>query len=139
MNIWWKANKLTINRCNLLIILPKLNQIIFEFSIQLYNSSVVARYCVKYLGVYTGSKLTFQNHLNIVKNKVSRAVRKISKWPPFDSMTSIRGHLQLPRCITKQVFSFHSLLFIFIYCCLCNWNKLKSKYLSDTNQHPSFA
>jgi len=52
---------LTINpsKCNLLVIPPKLNQIIFDFSIQLHNFSVVASNCVEYLRVYIDNKLTF--------------------------------------------------------------------------------
>ena len=73
---WCIANTLTINplKCDSLVICPQYNNAISNFSIILDNCSIEVNEKAKYLGVLIDSKLNFQQHLNQVENKVSRAV-----------------------------------------------------------------
>jgi len=73
---WCRANKLTINptKYNSLIICPKINTSITEFSITLEDSSIETEEIAKYLGILIDSKLNFKYHLNLVESKLSRAI-----------------------------------------------------------------
>ena len=76
---WCNSNKLTINteKCHLIIITFKICS--KDFSVTLNNSPITLKNHVKYLGVFIDSKLNFHFHLNVVANKLSRALGIPSK------------------------------------------------------------
>ena len=71
---WCYSNKLTINteKCHVIIISPKINSNVKDFSVMLNNSPITLKNHIKYLGVFIDSKLNFYFHLNIVANKLSK-------------------------------------------------------------------
>ena len=73
---WCNSNKLTINteKCYVIIITPKINSNVKDFSVTLDNSPITFKNHIKYLGVFIDSKLNFHFHLNVVANKLSRAL-----------------------------------------------------------------
>ena len=58
---WCNSNKLTINieKCRVIIISPKINSNVKDFSVTLNNSPITLKNHVKYLGVFVDSKLNF--------------------------------------------------------------------------------
>ena len=76
-----KLKKLTINteKCHVIIFTPKINSNVKDFSVTLNNSPITLKNHVKYLGVFIDSKLNFYFHLNVVANKLSRALGILCK------------------------------------------------------------
>ena len=58
---------------------PKTNSNVKDFSVTLNNSPITLKNHVKYLGVFIDSKLNFHFHLNVVANKLSRALGILCK------------------------------------------------------------
>ena len=78
---WCNANKLTINpsKSNYLVISPKANEVLTNCSVLLHNVSIKSITNAKYLGLQIDSTLTFQNHLRLIENKLSRALGMLLK------------------------------------------------------------
>ena len=58
---WCNSNKLTINpqKCHVVIILPKINSNVIDFSVMFNNSPIILQNHVRYYGVFIDSKLNF--------------------------------------------------------------------------------
>ena len=78
---WCNSNKLTTNteKCHVIIISLKLKSNLTDFSVTLINSPITLKNHFKYLAVFIDSKLNFHFHLNIVANKLSKAVGILCK------------------------------------------------------------
>ena len=72
---WCNVNQLTINlqKCHVIIISPKINLSVMDFSVMFNNSPITLKNHVRYLGVFINFILNFYFYLNVV-NKLSRAV-----------------------------------------------------------------
>ena len=57
----------------------KINSNVEDFSVTLNNSPITLKNYIKYLGVFIDSKLNFHFHLNVVANKLSRALGILCK------------------------------------------------------------
>ena len=95
VNKWMVANKLTLNlkKSNAIIINPKNSPIGTKpntVSIhQLVLPSLSTVTAAKYLGVVLDDRLSFKTHINILINKLSRAVRVLSKVKLFFNNSSL--------------------------------------------------
>ena len=78
---WCKSNKLTINptKSQLLVISPRLNELVMDFDVHLNGITVPLSNSVKYLGVTLDSKLTFESHIKILETNLSKAAGIIYK------------------------------------------------------------
>ena len=78
---WCRANKLSINpsKSNFLVILPRLRKPPPYISLKLNNVEINPCENVKYLGVQIDSQLTFNSHIKMIENKISRSIRIIIK------------------------------------------------------------
>ena len=76
-----KSTKLTINpsKSQLLVISPRMNELVMDFDVLLNGTTVPLSNSVKYLGVTLGSKLTFESHIKIRETNLSKAVGIICK------------------------------------------------------------
>ena len=80
-NDWIVANKLTLNaaKSNAIIIKPKLHSPPVEMNLSCAARSIKVVSSAKYLGVFIGDKLNFQEHIKHLEKKASRSVGIISK------------------------------------------------------------
>ena len=65
---WCKSNKLTINpsKNQLLVISPRMNELVTDFDVLLNGTTVPLSNTVKYLGLTLDSKLTFESYIKIL-------------------------------------------------------------------------
>ena len=63
----------------LLLSLLYLTKDIIAISINLNACIIKNSECIKYLGILIDSKLNFRNHINVLQNKLLRAMRIMSK------------------------------------------------------------
>ena len=100
------ANKLTINtsKSTAILISSKLNTQITNVNIAIDNLPITISETAKYLGVMINSKLNFQNHIKIIKGKLSRGVGILRRWKA-----------ELPRkALCKIYFAFFHLLYVLV-------------------------
>ena len=78
---WCKSNTLTINpsKSQLLVISPRMNELVSDFDVLLNGVTVPLSNSVKYLGLTLDSKLTFENQIKILETNLSKAVAIICK------------------------------------------------------------
>ena len=72
---WRKSNTLTINpsKSQLLVISPRMNELVTDFDILLNGITVPLFNSVKYLVATLDSKLTFESHIKILETNLSKA------------------------------------------------------------------
>ena len=78
---WCHANKLSLNpsKSNFLLIPPRLRKPPPNISLKLNNVEINPCENVKYLGVQIDSQLTFNSHIRMIENKISRSIGIIIK------------------------------------------------------------
>ena len=83
-----RANKLSLNssKSNFLVITPRLRRPSPYISLKLDNVEINPCENVKYLGVQIHSQLTFNSHIRMIENKISRSkgiiIKRKSSLPP---------------------------------------------------------
>ena len=106
VSIWMNKNQLTLNplKSHALVIPPLLNEEHATINISFNVCTIKNSECIKYLGILIDSKLNFRNHINVLQNKLLRAVGIMSKL-----------HDSMPSNILKRLYFafFHSHL---LYC-----------------------
>ena len=78
---WTNANQITVNpeKSHLLIIPPKSTHQIRSVKVYMYKSPLKVKDSVKYLGVTIDSRLNFDDHINLLRGKISRSIGVLSK------------------------------------------------------------
>ena len=78
---WCKSNKVTINlsKSQLLVISPRMNELVTDFDVLLNGTTVPFSNSVKYLVITPDSKLTFGSHIKMLKTILFKAVGIICK------------------------------------------------------------
>ena len=81
VSIWMNKNQLTLNslKSHALVISPLLNEEHTTINISLNACTIKNSECIKYLGILLDSKLNFRNHINVLQDKLLRAVEIMSK------------------------------------------------------------
>ena len=82
---WCRANKLSFNpsKSNFLVIPPRLRKQPPYISLKLNSVEINPCENVKYLGVQIDSQLTFNSHIRMIENKISRSIGIIIKLKSF--------------------------------------------------------
>ena len=78
---WCDANELQINpnKSVIICIPPKLHESFVHLKVNYNDLQLTCVNSSKYLGVMVDNKLSFQSHINMIENKVARAVGILSK------------------------------------------------------------
>ena len=81
VSIWTNKNRLTLDpiKSHALVISPLLNEEHTTINIHLNACTIKYSECIKYLGILIDSKLNFRNHINVLQNKLLRAVGIMGK------------------------------------------------------------
>ena len=115
---WCKSNKLTNNpsKSQLLVISPRMNELVTDFDVLLNGTTVPLSNSVKYLGVTLNSKLAFESHIKILETNLSKAVGIICKLKfvlPKDALIKLYYAL------------FHPHLLYGLVMCLCGDQRIR--------------
>ena len=79
---WLCINRLSLNKTNFVVFHAK-NKPKSPVTILINNKAIDEVEEVKYLGIIIDSKMTFKNHINELKKKISRSIRILYKLRPF--------------------------------------------------------
>ena len=81
VSIWMNKNQLTLNplKSHALVISPLLNEEYITININLNACTIKNSECIKLFGILIDSKVNFRNHINVLQNKLLRAVGIMSK------------------------------------------------------------
>ena len=73
---WFKLNKLSLNikKTNYILFSKKSFNMGNQFDIKIDNTNVVKVFQTKFLGVIINEKLTWESHIKIIKNKISKGL-----------------------------------------------------------------
>ncbi len=78
---WLIANKLTLNvdKSNFLLISPSRKNTTNKINLSINNEAIAQKDCIKYLGVLLDKNLSWKNHIQHVKLKLSKGIGILAK------------------------------------------------------------
>ena len=90
LNKWFQVNKLSLN-------IQKTNFMIFgnkkeaqkDYIIHINNQNLERVFTTKFLGIYIDSKLTWQHHINIIRQKIAKNVAIIYRVKNFINISAL--------------------------------------------------
>ena len=89
---WLCANKLFLNidKSNYVICQPYQRQTIPQLDFRIAQTSLKRSSCIKYLGLYVDSSLSWKDHIDYVCKKVKRSIGVLSKLRQFVTTTVLK-------------------------------------------------
>ena len=81
VHIWLSANKLSLNieKSNFVIFHPVQKRIPKQVILCINNQSLTEENCIRYLGVYIDSNISWKSHINYIAKKIKRSIDILSK------------------------------------------------------------
>ena len=81
VHIWLSANKLLLNieKSNFAIFHPVQKRIPKQVILFINNQSLTEKNCIRYLGVYIDSYISWKSHMNYIAKKIKRSIGILSK------------------------------------------------------------
>ena len=101
VHLWLSANKLTlnINKSKYMLFSKHKNSQLPKLNLQINNSNIQSTSEFNFLGLHINTKLTWDTHVNVIGNKISRVIGIIKKLQiifPKEILLSIYNALILP-------------------------------------------
>ena len=102
ISCWFKANKLFLNTDKtkyMFFCSNKRQQLQFDFSIKLDNLEIQRASSINFLGVQIDDKLTWVNHINSIRGKISMSIGMLSKlsyFLPLKTLFTLYNAIVLP-------------------------------------------
>ena len=81
VHTWFCANKLSLNieKSNFVLFHSRQKKSVETFKIEFYNIPLKQENCIKYLGIYIDSHLTWKQHVQYISKKIKRNIGILSK------------------------------------------------------------
>ena len=72
---WFRANKLSLNisKTNYILFTYQNRQVVTNIDLQLSDISIERTKYTKFLGIYIDEKLKWDEHINVMKTKISKS------------------------------------------------------------------
>jgi hypothetical protein len=94
ISYWFKLNNLSLNvaKCNFIVFTTKNKHVSDDITLKIDNMHITRVGHTKFLGVVINEKLTWDNHISLVSNKVSKSIgvlRRIHSKIPDSILQSL--------------------------------------------------
>ena len=98
---WFRANKLSLNisKTNYILFTYQNRQVVTNIDLQLSDISIERTKYTKFLGIYIDEKLKWDEHINVMKTKISKsffAINKVKHILPRNMLTTLYYSLIYP-------------------------------------------
>ena len=98
---WFRANKLSLNisKTNYILFTYQNRQVVTNIDLQLSDISIERTKYTKFLGIYIDEKLKWDEHINVLKTKISKsffAINKVKHILPRNMLTTLYYSLIYP-------------------------------------------